>query len=154
MKKFRKTLTVLACMTAAMFALTGCSTNMSYTYKVGTGDEVKVTLDTSEGLVLENEDSGFSVTKDDDTILQGIFVDEDTYEVYRDSVKADDTAEIVEEDSANGITWIYYHFDGASGMESDFIAFIDGSSTGVIIASLEDADTAEAAFDSLSFSVE
>lgn len=141
-------------MTAAMFALTGCSTNMSYTYKVGTGDEVKVTLDTSEGLVLENEDDGFSVTKDDDTILQGSFVDEDTYEAYRDLVKADDSVEIVEEDSANGITWIYYHFDGAAGMESDFIVFIDGSNTGAIMASLEDADVAKEAFDSLSFSAE
>ncbi len=95
-----------------MILLTGCSTSMSYTYKVGTGDNVKVVLDTSDGLKLENDDDGFSVTDDDDeTILQAIFIDEDTYDWYVERMKNSDWVEHIEEDFANGLTWLYYDFD-------------------------------------------
>lgn len=153
MKKLRKGFMVVICMLFMVLALAGCSTSMSYVIEVETGDDVEVKLDTGEGLLLNFEDGRFSVTEDDDMILQGLFIDEDTYEAYKNLAETDDTLEIIEEDSANGITWIFYNFDGASGMESNFIVWIDGSDTGMLIGSLEDSDVAKEAFDSLSFSV-
>lgn len=138
-----------------MILLTGCSTSVSYTYKVGTGDNVKVVLDTSDGLKLENDDDGFSVTDgDDETILQAIFIDEDTYDLYVEMVKNTGGAENIEEDSANGLTWLFYEFDGNAGTESNYIVWIDGSDTGIIMGSLEGSRTAKKAFNSLSFTVD
>lgn len=137
-----------------MIVLTGCSTSMSYTYKVGTGDNVEVKLDTSEGLMLENEDEGFSVTEDDETILQGIFIDEDTYDFYVEMVKIADGVENIEEDSANGLTWLYYEFDGNAGKESNYVAWIDGSDTGIIMGGIEGSRAAKKAFNSLTFTVD
>lgn len=154
MKKSRKGFMVVICMLFMVLALAGCSTSMSYVYEVETGDDVEVKLDTGEGLLLNDEDGSFSVTEDDDTILQGSFVDEDAYEAYKSLYEtADNVVEVIEEDSANGISWILYYVDGRAGMECDFIIWIDGSDTGVIMASLEDPDVAKEAFDSLSFSV-
>ncbi len=73
-----------------MIVLTGCTTSMSYTYNVGTGDSGKAELDTSEGLKMETEDEGCSMREDDETILQGIFIDEDTYDFYVEMVKIAD----------------------------------------------------------------
>ncbi|MDE6686656.1 MAG: hypothetical protein K2K17_05020 [Lachnospiraceae bacterium] len=137
-----------------MMVLTGCSTSISYTYEVGTGDNIKLALDTSDGLMLENEDDIFIVTEDDETILQGSFIDEDTYDYYMEMVKIADGVENIEEDSANGLTWLFYEFDGLAGMESNFIVWIDGSDTGVLIASLAGSRGAKKAFNSLTFTVE
>lgn len=137
-----------------MIVLTGCTTSMSYTYNVGTGDNVKVVLDTSDGLKLENDDDGFSVTEDDETILQGIFIDEDTYDFYVEMVKIADGVENIEEDSANGLTWLFYEFDGNAGKESNYIVWIDGSDTGIIMGSLEGSRAAKKAFNSLTFTVD
>lgn len=137
-----------------MIVLTGCTTSMSYTYNVGTGDNVKVVLDTSDGLKLENDDDGFSVTEDDETILQGIFIDEDTYDFYVEMVKIADGVENLEEDSANGLTWLFYEFDGNAGKESNYIVWIDGSDTGIIMGSLEGSRAAKKAFNSLTFTVD
>lgn len=137
-----------------MIVLTGCSSSMSYTYNVGTGDSVKVELDTSEGLKLESEDEGFSVTEDDETILQGIFIDEDTYDFYVEMMKNADGPENIEEDSANGLTWLYWEFDGQAGTESNYVAWIDGSDTGIIMGGLEGSRAAKKAFNSLTFTVD
>lgn len=137
-----------------MIVLTGCTTSMSYTYSVGTGDNVKVVLDTSDGLKLENDDDGFSVTEDDETILQGIFIDEDTYDFYLEMVKNANGSENIEEDSANGLTWLFYEFDGNAGKESNYIVWIDGSDTGIIMGSLEGSRAAKKAFNSLTFTVD
>lgn len=153
-KNMKNFVTLMLSGVLGMILLTGCSTSMSYTYKVGTGDNVKVVLDTSDGLKLEDDDDGFSVTEDDETILQGIFIDEDTYDLYVELVKIADGIENIEEDSANGLTWLFYEFDGQAGMESNFIVWIDGSDTGVLIASLAGSRGAKKAFNSLTFTVD
>lgn len=150
-----KKLAALALSTVlGMFVLTGCSTSMSFTYEVGTGDTVKVELDTSEGFLLEDNGGSFAVTEDDETILQGVFITEDDYDFYMEMVEVADGVENVEEDSADGITWLFYNFNGNAGEESNFIVWIDGSDTGVLLGSLEGSRTAKKAFESLTFTVE
>lgn len=60
----RKVSKLLAAMLAVSSLVTGCSglkTSKSYTYNVSTGDAIKVALDTSGGLNLENGDAGPTV---------------------------------------------------------------------------------------------
>lgn len=155
MKKMKKGMAAAACMIAAFIGLTGCSTSVSLTYNVDTGDTVEVTLDTTDNdLSLGEEDNVIMVTEDDDTILSGAFVYQDICDIYEEMTKADDAAEIIEEDSANGLTWLFYSVDGLSGVESNFIVWIDGSNTGILLASLQDPDDAKKAFECLTFSIE
>ncbi|MDE6742757.1 MAG: hypothetical protein K2J95_02635 [Lachnospiraceae bacterium] len=148
MRKFCKGLTPVICVMVIILALTSCASSMSVTCNVGTGDTIKVTLDTSEGFMLEGaDDYGFYVTQDDDKIFQAAFVDEDDYEAYKHAL--DDLVEIIEEDSANGITWTSYNLDG----RSSFIVWINGSDTGLVMGGMEDYDTEKKVFDSLTFSV-
>lgn len=62
--------------TKALFALlmtvvclAGCTSYMSYTFKVSTGDEIKVKLDVSDGYELSQEDGQFYVEEDGDLML-------------------------------------------------------------------------------------
>ena len=48
----------------SMVVFAGCTTCMSYTFNVETGDAVKVELDTTDGLKLSQNDGTFVVTKD------------------------------------------------------------------------------------------
>lgn len=156
----KKLLTLALSMVLVTVILTGCTSSVSNTYKVGTGDTVKVTLDTSDGLKLEDgDDAGCDlvVTEDDETLLMMVFIDEDTYDVYMDLMEhADDTdsIEIIEEGSGDGIKWVFYNFDdGNAAEENNFIVWIKGSDTGLLMGSQESSRTAQRAFDSLSFEI-
>lgn len=154
-KKIKKCAALALSAVLAMTLLTGCTTSVSRTYEVATGDTVEVTLDTTDNdFSLVEEDNVLMITEDDDTILSGSFVYQEICDVYEEMIKADDTIEIIEEDSANGLTWLFYNFDGLSGLESNFIVWIDGSNTGVLLASLQDPDDAKEAFECLTFSIE
>ena len=52
MKKIFKSILLVGIM---MLALTGCTTNKSYTYTVETGDKVKITLNTTDGYDLSSD---------------------------------------------------------------------------------------------------
>lgn len=152
--KMKKFAMLAFCTILGIMILTGCTTSISYTYKVETGDNVKVTLDTTDGLMLENEDDILVITRDDETILQGTFCNIYLCDTYADLMRNDDSIKIIEEDSANGITWLMCTLDGAAGKEIDIVVWIDGSDTGLLLASLEDEDITEEAFDSLTFTIE
>ncbi|MDE6531494.1 MAG: hypothetical protein K2K96_12105 [Lachnospiraceae bacterium] len=167
MRKFSKGLTTVLCVMVIILALTGCASSMSMTFNPQTGDTVNVTLDTSEGFTLSEADDlmqseddycGFYVKEDDDTILLGIFIDEEEFDDYKDIYDNMNMSEIIEEDSANGITWIFYSTDGVveTGRVINILVWIDGSDTGILIGAsiLRDYDTAKKALDSLTFSVE
>ena len=147
MRKFSKVLTTVLCAMVIILALTGCASSMDLT-SVWAEDTVEVTLDDSEGLMLATE--VFDVMEDGAPILRGMLTNVDICETDKNMLEADDTAEIIEEGSANGITWILYNIDDT---ECRFIVWIDGSETGMILSSVEDPDTAKKAFNSLTFSV-
>ena len=49
--------------------LTGCTTSKSYTFKVETGDEIEVKLNTNDGYDITS-DLPFSVLKDEETLVK------------------------------------------------------------------------------------
>lgn len=156
MNQLRKVKLFLAGMLACVCMLCGCSTSssMSLTFKVGTGDNIKVTLDTSGGLRLSQADGGYAVKEGEETVLQAFFVEQAVYQQYMDAVTTQEGVVINRQESENGITFLAYSFDGAAGMENNYIIWIDGSATGMVAASLAGQETADRAFQSLSFSKE
>lgn len=166
--KLRKRFMNTVCIAFLILTLTGCSESTSLTYDVRTGDTVEVTLDTSEGFQLEDADDiawedyegwgdrdSFYVMKDDAMILWGIFFDSEEYETYQDIYESH--GEIIEENSADGITWIFYGVDGVieTGSVRCFMVWLDGSDTGIWmgVGNSIDSDTAKTSFDSLTFSI-
>lgn len=153
MCKFR---TAVAGMLFFVCLLTGCSSSltMSLVFAVETGDQIKVTLDCSEGLRLKQTGSGFAVTEGENDVIQAFFVEEASYQQYLDAVAAQEGVTVNQENSENGITYLSYSYDGEAGVENNFIVWIDGSSTGVVAGSLADLETATKVFHCISFSKE
>lgn len=156
MSKLKKWKAFMAGMVLFVCILCGCSTSstMSLTFAVETGDNIKVTLDTSKGLRLSQADGGYAVAEEGETVLQAFFVEQAVYEQYMDAVMTQEGVTVRRQESENGITFLAYSFDGAAGMENNFIIWIDGTATGMVAASLADSETADRAFQSLSFSKE
>lgn len=152
----RKMKTGILYLALCICMLTGCSSSrtVSLTFKVGTGDNIKVTLDTSDGLGLSQTESGFSVTEDGNAVLQAFFVEQAVYQQYMESVANQEGVTVNEQKSEEGITYLSYTYAGEAGVENNFIVWIEGSSTGVVIGSLSDLQTATGAFQNISFSKE
>ena len=70
--------TIAAVMLFFVCLLTGCSSSltMSLVFSVETGDQIKVTVDCSEGLKLKQTSNGFAVTKGENDVIQAFFVGE------------------------------------------------------------------------------
>lgn len=133
--------------------LLACNKNMSYKFDVSTGDSIVVKLNMNSGYMLEQEDGTFSVSDAEaDVILQGFFVNEEMHNTYLDVVKTSE-AVVIEEEKGNGCSYLQYQLVSDTHTENNFICWIDGSNTGVVIASVSDKIDAENAFELLSFSI-
>lgn len=152
----RKIKAIIVSLLLSVCILTGCgsSGSMSITFAVGTGDNIKVTLDSSDGMGLRQSGSGFAVSEDGEDILQAFFVEESVYLQYIEAVYTQEGVTINQEKTENGITYLSYSYNGEAGVENNFIVWIDGTSTGVVAASLADLQTASEAFRSITFSKE
>lgn len=84
MKKVVK-LCALMLMAAMVSTLDACSTSSrkSYTFDVETGDKIKVELDSLSGLSLSQKDGRFTVSEDDEKLLEGMFIHEDGYAILQ-----------------------------------------------------------------------
>ena len=100
MKKIFKSILLVGIM---MLALTGCTTNKSYTYTVETGDKVKITLNTTDGYDLSS-DLPFAISKDGNTLSQGTFIQESYYEQYVNA--ANTQGQIIDRGSNDNIEYI------------------------------------------------
>ncbi len=56
-----------------MVVLTSCYSSISFTFKVPNGENIKITLDTTDGYKLVLGEFNLSVRKDDEDILMGAF---------------------------------------------------------------------------------
>ncbi|MCH5298732.1 MAG: hypothetical protein J1E96_03110 [Ruminococcus sp.] len=150
--------TISAVLLALLFALmlTSCTTHstMSFTFNVETGDCIKVDLDTSNGLTLSQENGEFHVKNGDQKILDGIFTTKENYDSYM-GLKDTDAMNVIEEGkTGNNNDYLFYECESDLGTEYDFIVWVEGSNTGVLVGSLTDQETAKNAFDSLTISLE
>ena len=84
MEKNKKIAVVFAAV-LLVAAMSACSTHSSksYTFKVETGDKIKIEMDTSGDYSFAQEEGRFRVEKGEDEILQGMFMTKEGYDQYQ-----------------------------------------------------------------------
>ena len=115
-----------------IITLTACTSSFSYRVKVDTGDVVNITLDTSNGLKLSQDDGTFYVKKDGEDVLSCIFISPEQKDSYIDVVKNGGSANVIA-DTDNEFAWTV---QGSAGTEHNKIIQVDNSNASyVLIAS-------------------
>lgn len=155
MKRLKKFVYV-ALMGAMLLLLTACggASSKSITFDTGTGDKVKVTLNTTDGLTLSQEDGVIVVEEGEETILQGFFIDLDMVAAYVEEIEANDSIVVLDQGEQNGITYVFHSVAHETFTEYDYLIRINDSNTGVLIGSAISEEKAKEGFAALSFSVE
>ena len=139
-------LILAVCMMAVM---TGCvfSASQTLTYNVDNGDSIKVKLKTSEGLSMDAE-SPFSIYKDGEVITQGTFINSSSYGEYYEVVTSGE-AELLEENTKDGIEYIFWKYDAGDWQEYNYAILVSGTNTGLLLANSTSEESAREVFDSL-----
>lgn len=145
MKKIFKSILLVGIM---MLALTGCTTNKSYTYTVETGDKVKITLNTTDGYDLSS-DLPFAISKDGNTLSQGTFIQESYYEEYVNA--ANTQGQIIDRGSNDNIEYVFYSYNNS---EYNYVIKIKDSNTALLLGNPNSQEEAKKCFELLSFSLE
>lgn len=122
------------------------------TYEVSTGDNIKLQLDTTEGYSQDGKNP-FTIKKDDKDVMQGTFVDMDTYNSYVDQVNGG-SIEILEQGVKDSNSFIFYVIENGTITEYDFLVKVEGSNTGVLLGSTVSKDEARNCFSNITFTVE
>lgn len=132
-----------------VFTLSGCETSVSLTFQIENGDKIKVTLDTTDGYKLSEEQGKIYIKKDDKMILGGYFLTEQGYEDKLNVVLSTSESEvkILDKQPEN----LLYQFVGEMGLETIRIMKIEDSHTGILIGGFEAEEEVKAAMDSLIF---
>ena len=145
MKKIFKSILLVGIM---MLALTGCTTNKSYTYTVETGDKVNITLNTTDGYDLSS-DLPFAISKDGNTLSQGTFIQESYYEQYVNA--ANTQGQIIDRGSNDNIEYVFYSYNNS---EYNYVIKIKDSNTALLLGNPNSQEEAKKCFELLSFSLE
>ncbi|MBO5143471.1 MAG: hypothetical protein J6C46_10890 [Clostridia bacterium] len=138
-KKLLK-LVMLCCF--VIITITACTTSKSYTYKVETGDNIKVTLNTSNGYDM-TATNPIELSKNGTKVSDGIFITLEMYEQYLDVVENDEKSTIIKTGNANGVEYTFYNYDNK---EYNYIMKIKDSNTGFILGTPNSQDGAEESF--------
>ena len=130
--------------------LVGCTTSKAYTWKVETGDNIKVSLKTNYGYDISSNNP-FEISKDGKIISYGMFVSNDTCEQYRALVANSTDVKIIDQGNKNGVEYIFYEYQN-SIKEYNYILKVNDSNTGILLANSTSETDAEEIFNRLTFS--
>lgn len=149
--KLKRIFVTLSMCVVLMMSLTACHSSKSYTFRVDNGEKVQITLDTTDGYNIKQEDGVFTIQKEEEDILNGCFLSAEGYKQKAAAVAALGDEAIIKATPKDAPTFYCYQFEGEAGLETDFLFQIEGGETGVLIGSLASRDEAEAAFKLLKF---
>lgn len=154
MKSFQRAIKVFGFM-MFIFIVSACSTSssQSYTFMVENGDKIKIALDTSDSYSLKQGDGRFEVMKDDEAILQGMFLLKDVYQELL-NIKDIPDVKIIEDKEKDGNVYFFYELKGQAGIENNYILWVKDSNTGIAFGSLAKEKQAKAAFERLTITLE
>lgn len=127
-------------------ALTGCTSSKTYTYKVSTGDQIELRLDTTGGKYDMSTDMPFVISKDGEMVSQGSFITAEGYDMYVQALMSDSDAEVIEQKTYNGVEYIFYVYND---YEYNYVVRIIGSDTGLLLGNTISEESARACFDRL-----
>lgn len=151
----------MICLVALVCA--GCTNSkkltQSYTFEVETGDTVKVSLDVSDKsnksnkYKLKQKDGQFLIKNDKETLSQGIFITKDTYDQYVSLLSSNSDISVLEKDKTKGCSYYLYEYKGEAGTGHAYVVWLNDSSTGILIGSLQNKKVAKDIFEKLIFEV-
>ena len=145
MKKVSLLCRTFAVLLLIVVTLAACKTSIAYTFTIATGDKIEIKLNTSEDWSLKQKDGAFTILHGEDTILKGLFGTEDNYKDMKEAIESDDKAKVIKESEKDGNQYIFYSYEGSSGMERDVILMVKDAKTCVIMAgNAEEQDVNEA----------
>lgn len=133
--------------------LTGCTISKSYTFKVETGDKIKVELKTNDKYDIDSN-IPFTISKDDEKITQGTLIKVSAYEEYETSINSS-TAKIIENETKKELEYIFYSYDNDYGTtEYNYIIKIKDSNTGIVLSNTISEESAKEVFNRLTITKE
>lgn len=137
-----------------LLGLTACHSSKSFTFQIDNGEQVKVTLNTTDGYDLTQEDGTFAVEEDGKTILYGRFLKPEGFALYQEEMSKQKNAKLVTLEPADSPTLCIYTFDGSAGPEVDYLMKLDGGETVVYLYTTKTAAEAEKLVELLTFEFE
>lgn len=144
--KLRKSILKIAFCAMALAGMTGCdvTTSKALTFNIENGDKIKVEMDTTDGYALSNEDGTFKIEKDDEIIMQGIFLTKEMYDSYLTRVQAVNTVTVIE-DKLKDQGYLFYEVD-EDVKEFDYLFMVKDANTGILTACIKSKEEAAEVF--------
>ncbi len=151
MKNAKKALLPLAALIGALLLMVGCTfkTSISYTFSVDTGDQVKVTLDTTDKYSMTSK-VPFTISHHGEACMQGRFIPVKRFAQYELIVKNDDKSTILDSGSRDGIHYLFWNYNNE---EYNFVISVDNSNTGLLLSDTVSEESARECFERLSFTL-
>ena len=149
MKKKFKVFFICMCV---LLSMVGCNAkvkkSMTYKYSVDTGDEINITFNLSDNYKLKTE-LPFSISKDDETLIQGQFVTSENYNQFLDKINSDEKATLIDSGNKDGNEYIFWSYNES---EYDYAILIGDSQTALVIASPVSEEAATECFERIDIS--
>lgn len=133
-------------------AFCGCSnvkTSMSWTYKVETGDAVRVTLNTTDGYSISSN-VPFTISHDGNDISHGTFIKGEACEQYRNAATTQEGAKWLEEGTIGVHKYFAWSFNDT---EWNYCIELDGGKTGILLGNIVSQDSAKEVFSRLTIEI-
>lgn len=149
MKKIYK-LFIVSFVLFLSLVLTGCTKTVAFTYKVETGDTIKIELKTDDKYKLSSK-VPFTISKDDKTLSTGTFLTNDGYQTYENAIDTGNGIEVFEEKDNKDIS---YTFFSVNDKQFVYLIKVKDSNTGVFLENKNSKEEAKTIFEMLTFALE
>ena len=129
--------------------LVGCTTSLTYTYTVETGDVIEVKLNTTNDLSMSHKPP-IEITRNDTHLSDVIFIEKATYENYFSAAQTSENAVVLENAEKDGNKYLMWCY---AGREWNYVLLVGDSETGVLIGNAVSEESARECFEALTFSL-
>lgn len=146
MNKIFKTTGLVLVTVLLLFALVSCTSSLSLTFTVETGDSIEVTLDSSTGYLMKANGATFEIYKGDTLTTKGIFLNGDMMEPYLSIDENTPDVTLYEKTDDK----VFYQ----SGNEWNYVFKVADSSTGIALVNLISKESAEECYSLLTITNE
>ena len=120
--------------------------------QIETGEHIKVTLDTTGGQKLTQDNGTFTVNSSGgDALTLGVFLLEEQTESYFDNLPSSDKVTILEQNALSGMSYIFYTYSDAEASYWNYVIKLDSAVTGIGLTNEISQKSAEEVFALLDF---
>ncbi len=148
----KKLLAIFTLLFLMSLTLTGCESSFSFTYDLSTGEQVKVTLNTTKGHSLVNLGSSFKVVDpNDNDVTGGLFYLPDYFNELYNNISILENVELIEENFSVEPNYIFYKYSDEETTEWNYIIDLNDLESGIILSNLTSEASARETFELFTF---